>query len=214
MELLRSATLIKHFLGLERTQQLVDIFKVTLGDQKLTGRDIEESHTGGFPVEMNRCQKVVLFVLENIVIDGNSGGDQFSDAPFDDFLGQFGVFELFTNGYPLTSPDQFGEIGVEGMVGKTGQFHEAGGPVGPACKGDAQNFCRPDGVIPEGLIEIAHPEKEDCIGVFGLDGIILPHQRRLHIFVLTCHISAKIAKSKNRQKGAGHKLPAAHISHA
>ena len=42
----------------------------------------------------------------------------------------------------------------------------------------------PDGIFPESFIKIPNPEKQQRIRVFGLDGIILAHQRGISNFIL------------------------------
>ena len=63
-------------------------------------------------------------------------------------------------------------------MGESGQLYKLRRPVGPACEGDAQYLRRLDGVVAECLVEVAHAEEEDGVGMLLLHPLILLHQGR------------------------------------
>ena len=69
---------------------------------------------------------VVLACRQRIVVKVHPRCDQLGDAAFHEFLGQFRVFELFAYRHPLAGPYQPGQISVESVMGKTGEFHISG----------------------------------------------------------------------------------------
>ena len=74
------------------------------------------------------------------------------------------------------------------MVGESRQLDEGRRPVGAVGERDAQNPAGLDRIVAERLVEIAHAEEQDRIGVNRLDLVVLLHQRSLYIFLIrTCH---------------------------
>ena len=164
------APLEQHFLGGEVVQQLVHIVGLTLRSQKFTGRYVQESHSANVALaEVHGCQEVVFLVVQHIVVDRDTGGHQFSNASLHQLLGQFGVFQLVADGYTLAGPDQLGQVGVQGMVRKSG--HLDGLPsfaVVAFGQGNAQDVGGHYGVGRIGFVEIPATEKHDGIGMLGL----------------------------------------------
>jgi len=72
---------------------------------------------------------------------------QFGNAPLDEFFGCFGVFQLIANGNSFACSHQFGQIGIECVMGKSGKFHKLGSAIGTSGERYAQNFGSDDGVI-------------------------------------------------------------------
>lgn len=132
------------------------------------------------PVYVDSGEKIVLAVVEDVIVDRHTRSDQLSDTALDEFFGQFGVFKLFAYGHTLSRPDKFRQVGVEGMVGKPGQFDMLRHPIGPSRQRDAEYFRSRDGIFGKCLIEIADPEKQHCIGMFLFHLDVLLHQRSLN----------------------------------
>ncbi len=128
------------------------------------------------PVSKKTCQKIMFRGFQQLRIVRKTGGHHFRDTSFHNLLGEFGIFQLIAYGYLVTRPDQLREIGIQRMVGKTGQFHRGCGPVCPARKNNTQSLGRLYGIFPEGFIKIPYPEKQQGIGIFCLYGKILVHQ--------------------------------------
>ena len=135
---------------------------------------------------MHGCKEIVLFIVEHIVVDGHTGGNQLRDPTFHQFLGQFRVFQLVADGHPLARTDEFGQVGVECVVGKSGHLHHfALSAVGSFGEGDAQNVRRDDRILRVGFIEVATAKQQDGIGMLCLElEILFHHGRESHI---VCH---------------------------
>ena len=91
---------------------------------------------------MYGCQEVVLLVVEHVVVHRHAGRNEFGDAALDQFLGEFGVFQLVADGHTHAGTYQFGQISVEGMIGETGHLGSrlgAAASVGAACEGDTEH---------------------------------------------------------------------------
>ena len=120
-------------------------------------------------------------MFEHVVVEHDARCHQLGDPALDQRLGEFGVFQLFADGDPAAVPDQFGQIGVDGMVGKSGHF-DAAFQLGPFGEHDAQNLCRPHGILTVGLVKVAHAEQQHRVGMLCLDLRVLAHQRGFGFF--------------------------------
>ena len=69
------------------------------------------------------------------------------------------------------------------MMRKSSQFNRSGFAVHPSGKGNTQYLRRLNSILAHTLIEIAHTEKKDCIGVTLLHLGVLPHYRGLRYFL-------------------------------
>ena len=90
--------------------------------------------------------------------------------------GTYRVFELVADGHPLPGFDQFGQVGIQGVVREARQ----GGLVAPVValgEHNVEDIGRLFGIRPEGLVEIAHPEQQQRIRIPALDAVVLLHQR-------------------------------------
>ena len=105
-------------------------------------------------------------MVEDVVADGDAGGDEFGDAALDEFLCQLGVFELFADGDAFAGADEFWQIGVERVMGEAGELDVLRHAVGAPCQGDAENLRGGDGVVRECLVEVSDPEEQYGVGMF------------------------------------------------
>ena len=79
------------------------------------------------------------------------------------------VLELVAHRHTVAGPDELGQVVLEGVVRESGEFHLCGGAVLPSGEHDVQDLGRLHGILSERLIEIAHAEQQEGIGVLGLD---------------------------------------------
>ena len=173
------AALDEHLLRGEIHQQLVHILFPTLGSKKFTRTDVKEGHTQHFLAEVDGCKEIVLLAVEHRAADHHTGRHQFGDAALDEFLGQLGVLQLVADGDTLAGTDEFGQIGVQGMVGKTRHLGSSGSTVAAPREGDAQNLAGSDCILQVGLIKVTHTEQQYRIGMLGLHLDKLLHHRRI-----------------------------------
>ena len=84
--------------------------------KEFTGRNIEKSNSTGSLSEMNGSQEVIFFIVQNIIIDRNTGSNQFGNTTLHQLLRHFGVFQLVTDSDTLSGTNQFRKISVESMM--------------------------------------------------------------------------------------------------
>ncbi len=181
LEPLFAAPLIDNLLGSQVRKQLVDVVVAALGHEELAGRDVEKGRSGVLGTEVDGRQKRVLLIGQYVVVERDARRNQLDDAPLDYLLGGLRVLELLADRHPFAGPHQLGHVDIQCMVGKSGQLHIGGRPVGTPGEGDAQNGARPDGVVAERLVEVPYAKEQYRIGMHRLDGVILLHERRLHV---------------------------------
>ena len=157
----------------EILQEFVDITFVSFGQIKLTGGNIHERNSYFIVGKMDTCQKIVFFLLQHLVVGGDTGSDQFGDTAFDDGFGKFRVFQLFAYSHAQASAHQFGQVGVNGMMGKASHIYGGRCPVGLLGQHNAENLRCPQCVIAVSLIEVTHTHQEQGIGMLRLELVIL-----------------------------------------
>ena len=173
---------------MEIAYQLLHIVKTTFAREKLTGGNVKESHTARCLAKMNGGQEIVFLIIEHVVGHGHTRSDKFGDAALHQRLRQFGVFQLVANGDAPACPNQFGQVGVERMMGKTCHLGGTGRTTIVASgKGDAENFGGCHGIFAIGLIEVAAAKQHQRIGMLCLQREKLFHHRRQAV-VFLCHI--------------------------
>ena len=104
------------------------------------------------------------------------GRDDPDDVALDQPLGQLGILDLLADRRAQARLDDLGQVRVERRMGEPGHRHG----VGPLSR---EVSVRPEqgggtlGVLAEHLVEVAHPEQQERIGIAGLQLAILLHHR-------------------------------------
>ena len=178
------ASFEEHLLGAEVVEQLVDVVEGAFCRQKLARRYVQKSHAAGSLSEVYGSQEVVLAVVQHVVVDADTGRHQLRDAALHQFLGQLGVFQLVADGHALARADQFGQVRVERMIGKSGHLDGLLLAVGTLGQRDAQDFGSHNGVGRIGFVEVSATEQHHGVRVLGLEVEKLLHHRcKNNIFV-------------------------------
>ena len=131
------ATFKKNFLRGKVIQQLVYIIKRSFCSKEFTGRNIEKSNSTGSLSEMNGSQEVIFFIVQNIIIDRNTGSNQFGNATLHQLLRHFRAFQLVTDGDTFSGTNQFRKICIKGMMRKTCHLDSFSFPIGTFCQSDS-----------------------------------------------------------------------------
>ena len=131
------ATFKKNLFRGKVIQQLVYIIKRSFCSKEFTGRNIEKGNSTGSLSEMNGSQKVILFIVQYIIIDRNTGSNQFGNATLHQLLRHFRVFQLVTDGDTFSGTNQFRKICIKGMMRKTCHFNSFSFPIGTFCQCDS-----------------------------------------------------------------------------
>ena len=113
------APLDDQFPRVERTQQGCDVIEIPLGEQELSSRRVQECRSALILFEGQAAEEIVFFLFKGAGIEGYAGGDDFRNAPFDQLLGEFGIFQLVAYSDLHPGPDEFRDIIVDGMVGES-----------------------------------------------------------------------------------------------
>ena len=67
---------------------------------------------------MHSCQEIVFLIVQHIIAQGDTRCHQFGNASFYKLFRKFGILKLIADSHTFTSSDEFGQIGIEGMMGK------------------------------------------------------------------------------------------------
>jgi len=150
-----------------------------LGAEELAGRYVEKGHADLCLVDMDGGKEVVLAGRQGVVVEVDARGDELGDAALHEFFGEFRVLELLAYGHSLAGAHQSRQIGVERVVGESGQLDVGRLAVGAARQGDAEDLAGGYGVVRECLVEVTDAEQQYRVGMFLLHLIVLGHQRCL-----------------------------------
>ena len=165
---------IEHFLGRVVVDELIYIVVGAFGAEEFACRDVEQGDAAAVLVEAYGSEEVVFACIEHVVAHREAWSNEFGDAALYQFLGEFGVLELFAYSYTFTCPDESGQVGIECMIGESGQ-----GIAGACGQRDAQYVVRLFGVVAERLVEVAYAVEDDCVGMFLFQLKILLEHRRI-----------------------------------
>ena len=171
------------FLGFQTAKNPVHPAGISFCGLEFTGAQIQQGEPHGLGGPMDGGDEVVCFAFEHVVVHDQTGGDELGHPAFDQSLGLLRVFQLIAHGHLQARLDKFGEVGVETVVGKSGELHLGGAAVAPFGQHDVQDLGGGHGIAAKGLVEIAHPEKQDSVRMLRLDPVVLFHQRGF----LSCH---------------------------
>ena len=160
LKVVLAPSVVEHLLGLEVANKLLHIVVGSLACQKLTRRDVEEGNTTRALAKMNGSQKVVLLVVQHRVLHGHTRRHQLRNASFHQLLGQLGVFQLVADGHPFTSPDELGQIGIKGVMGKSGHLVALVVAVVAMSQRDSQYSRGNDGIFAVSFIEVATTKQQ------------------------------------------------------
>ena len=166
----------QHLLGGYSGYELLHIVGLSSGTEKLAGGYVEEGHSGEMLSLAYPSEEIVFPAGEHRVGGVESGSDKLGDASSDKLFGELWVFKLLADGHTASGSDQFREVGVECVVGKSGEFDELSGSVGPAGECDAEYLARRYGIVGECFVEVTHSEEEYGVGMLFLHLGILPHE--------------------------------------
>jgi len=122
---------------------------------------------------VQRGEKVVLLLAERAV-EGCAGGEDAGDFAADDLFGELGVFHLVADGDAIAFAEKAGEVLLHGVVRDAA--HGLGAFAVACGEGELELAADGDRVIIEELVEVAHAEEEERIGIFALGGGPLAHE--------------------------------------
>ena len=134
-KLLALRLVVEHLFRREVANELLHIVVGALSGEKLTRGDVEETDTAGCLAEVDRCQEVVLLIVQHIITHGDSWRDELRDASLYHLVhlcepllafyhGTFllRVFELVAYRHAFSGADKLRQISIEGMVREAGHL--------------------------------------------------------------------------------------------
>ena len=149
------------------------------GDEEFAGGDVQERKAEGvFPVGGDRHQVPRPGRAEHRRVDQGSRGDHPRHLPLHDALCGLWVLHLIADHHLVAPAHQAGDVAVGGVVGDACKRHPVAFPVLSPCRqGDIELAGHHAGVFTECLVEVAHPEEDDGVGIPVLHRVVLPHRR-------------------------------------
>ncbi len=150
-----------------------------LGGAEIAGGNIEQRN--GADRFLGRAglkqggEEVVLLLAQRVVERG-AGGEHARDFAADDLLGELGVFHLVADGDAVALAQQAREVLLDCVI-----RHAAHGLRALAVargQGQLQLAADGHGVVVEELVEVAHAEEEQGVGILALGRGPLAHEGR------------------------------------
>ena len=187
LEVVALFTIVEHLLRLERAHELLHIVVGALAHQEFACRDIEEADATGCLSEVDGTEEVVLFVVQHVVAQRHTRRHQFGDASLDEFLRQFGVFQLVADSHALACSDELWQIGIQGMVGKSRHFVAFVVAIIAVRQRDTQYLRGYDGIVAVGFVEVATTKQQQGLWVLRLEVEELLHHGCQLFAVFPCH---------------------------
>ena len=138
-----------------------------------------------FFTESNCSQKVVGFMIKELIIDGDTRSNHFGNAPLDNFFLFAWLFELLTNSYSIPGAHESGQISIQRMVRESGKLNIVAAVVSFS-QGNAQYFRCGNGIFGKGFVEITNAKQHNSFRVFRFQLEVLFHQRRYFAPLLCC----------------------------
>ena len=88
-----------------------------------------------------------------------------------------GIFHLVTDGYIVPRLDESRQVSLGSVIRDTAHGYGIFLALVPRRESDLQDIRRQNGIVHEHLVKVTHPEEEDRVWMFPLDGKILLHHR-------------------------------------
>ncbi len=127
-------------------------------------------------VEHHRGQIIAFSRIQQGVVGERAGGDNSRHVALHQALGLPRVFHLLANCHTQTQRYQLAQITFQLMVRKAGHGNGVFAFVA-AGQRQAQQPGGSASVVEEQLVEISHPEQQQCVRASRLGFLILPHHR-------------------------------------
>ena len=145
---------------------------------ELAGRQIQRREPDRIAGE-DRHQEVVACAVQPLVGEDRAGAHRLDHLAPHHPLGVLWILHLLANGYPVAAFHEAPQVPVGGLDRHARQRDLGGGAAVAARECQAQFPSGELRVVEEHLVEVAHAEKQNRIGMARLDCAVLLHQRGL-----------------------------------
>ncbi len=168
----------------------------------VAGRQLHRCQGHDAAARSDRDQPIGAAVFEQAVLGQGTGRNDANNAAFDHglgaaFLGLGRIFELLADGDAKPQPDQLGDIGIDRMRRHAGQRDIIIAKLAALGQGQRQGAGSGDGVVEEQLVEVAHAEEQQGIGMLGLGLQVLRHDGRSAVPLVVRGAGLIIGKGKS-----------------
>ena len=141
-----AASLDDYFLRRERGKEGPHIVKGALGHLEGAGRDVEEGSSAEVLLEGQASKEVVFLLVEKLIVEGDSRGDEFSDSALDKLFGKFRILKLVADSHLVPGTDEFGEVDVDRMMREACHLDVALFAVGLLCQHKSEHLADQHGI--------------------------------------------------------------------
>ena len=170
---LRRRRLRDEHLGRGQPRQLASHqLRLHLRHRELAGADVGVGDGGSPVVEGDGGEVVVGRLVEQLRLDHGARCDDPHDGAVDE-APPVRLADLLADGDAVALLDEPREVGVEGVVGNAGERHLLALPHVPLREDDLQVARGDLRVLVERLVEVAHAEEEQRVGVLRLHAEVL-----------------------------------------
>ena len=148
-----------------------------LGDTEFPRGNVDKSQGEAALPDDQGCKKVILLGIEVLCVEDEAGGDHADHLALHHPLGEFRILHLLADGHLEPFFDQLRDVPGCGMVRKTAKGDGVFFVLVSRRQRDLEDPGGRHGILEEHLIEVAHPEEDDAVGVALLHIHVLAHGR-------------------------------------
>ncbi len=145
------------------------------GDPEVAGGDVQESQSVCALADTDGGEEVVLLGPEVVRLQDQTRRHNADHIPLHDPFCLPRIFHLLADGDLESVLDEPGDVTGRGVPGYAAEGNGVLLPLVSRRQGDVQDGRRRDGVVEEHLVEVAHPEEENAVGILLLERHILAH---------------------------------------
>ena len=122
-------------------------------------------------------------MIQNIIINRNTGRNQLSNTTSYQCFCFFGVFQLIAYGNTLSGSHKLRQISIQSMMRKPGHSNRSCRTISAARQRYSQYLSRNNSIIRKCFIKVSNTKKKDCIRMLPLNLIVLFHHWCLFFFL-------------------------------
>ena len=154
-------------------------------EAKIARRHIEEGDPPPPRIAADAHQVVGTLMRQGRGIEDHARAHDADDLALHESLGLPGILHLLGDGYPMTLRDQLLDVGGTCVMGYASHGNRIRRMLVPRGEREVELPRRQHGIVEEHLVEVAHPEEEDRVGIGLLELVILLEHRRAHRRTMT-----------------------------
>ena len=146
-------------------------------EHELAGRQVESGDPRGDAAGIHRHQEVVAVLLEPVVREDGARCDRLHNLATHQALRELRILDLLADRHAVPFDNQAPDVFGGGLHGDAGEGHVRRAAVVARREREAKLSGGEARIVLEHLVEVAHPEKQDRVGVPRFDLAVLLHER-------------------------------------